>query len=101
MTPLRRRMSEEMKLRNFAPRTIQVYVERIATLRQALRPVARPPRGGGRPGLLYLVNEKHASWSYYNHALCALRFLYHVNLGKKLGPGRRRNVPRGMRTGLP
>lgn len=31
MTPLRQRMIEDMKLRNFAPRTIQVYVERVAT----------------------------------------------------------------------
>ena len=30
MTPLRQRMIEDMKLRNFAPRTIQVYVERVA-----------------------------------------------------------------------
>ena len=30
MTPLRQRMIEDMNLRNPAPRTIQVYVERVA-----------------------------------------------------------------------
>jgi len=37
MTPLRRRMIEDMTLRNFAPRTIQVYVERVATFAQHFR----------------------------------------------------------------
>ena len=31
MTPLRQRMIEDMKLRNFAPRTIQAYVARVAS----------------------------------------------------------------------
>src|SRR4051812_1872619 len=31
MTALRQRMIEDMKLRNLAPRTTQVYVERVAT----------------------------------------------------------------------
>lgn len=30
MTPLRQRMIGDRKLRNFAPRTIKVYVERVA-----------------------------------------------------------------------
>jgi len=30
MTPLRKRMIEEMKLRNFAPKTIECYVENVA-----------------------------------------------------------------------
>src|SRR5262249_47245477 len=35
-----------------------------------------------RAYLLFLVRQKHASWSYYNQALCALRFLYRITLGK-------------------
>jgi integrase/recombinase XerD len=84
MTPLRQRMIGDMKLRNFAPRTIRVYVERVATFAKHFG--KSPERLGAtdvRAYLLFLVNEKHASWSYYNQALCALRFLYRVTLGKK------------------
>jgi integrase/recombinase XerD len=83
MTPLRQRMIEDMRLRNFAPRTVQVYVERVATFAKHF---GKSPERLGlaeiRAYLLFLVREKRASWSYYNQALCALRFLYRVTLGK-------------------
>jgi integrase/recombinase XerD len=84
MTPLRQRMIEDMKLRNYAPRTIRVYVERVATFAQHF---GKSPRRLGaaevRAYLLFLVQEKHASWSYYGQALCALRFVYRTTLAKK------------------
>ena len=76
MTPLRQRMIEDMKLRNYAPRTIQVYVERVATFAKHF---GKSPEHLGaadvRAYLLSLVQEKHASWSYYSQAVAALRFL--------------------------
>jgi site-specific recombinase XerD len=84
MTALRQRMIEDMRLRNFALRTIQVYVERVATFAKHYR--KSPERLGPdevRAYLLHLVQKKKASWSYYNQALCALRFLYRVTLGKE------------------
>ena len=30
MTPLRKRMIEDMKLRNFAPKTVALYVDNVA-----------------------------------------------------------------------
>jgi integrase/recombinase XerD len=69
MTPLRQRMIEDMKLRNYAPRTIQVYVERVATFAKHF---GKSPEHLGaadvRAYLLSLVQEKHASWSYYSQA---------------------------------
>ena len=73
MTPLRRRMIEDMRLRNYAPRTIEIYVARIATFAEHFG--KSPQRLGAadvRTYLLFLVQEKHASWSYYGQALSAL-----------------------------
>jgi integrase/recombinase XerD len=83
MTALRRRMIEDMTLRNLAPLTIQVYVERVATFARYFN--VSPQRLGPdqiRAYLLYLVQERHVSWSYFNQARCALQFLYRITLGK-------------------
>jgi site-specific recombinase XerD len=82
MTPLRQRMIEDMKLRNYAPRTIQVYAERVAAF---AKHYSKSPQVLGpdevRAYLLFLIEEKRVSWSYYGQAICALRFLYRVTLG--------------------
>jgi integrase/recombinase XerD len=46
MTPLRQRMIEDMNLRNLAPRTVQVYVERVAKF---ARHFGKLPEKLGRP----------------------------------------------------
>ena len=84
MTPLRRRMIDDMKLRNLAPRTIKAYVSRVATF---ARHFGRSPEALGpddvRAYLLHLVQEKHVSWSVYNQTVAALRFLYEVTLERQ------------------
>ena len=83
MTPLRRRMIDDLILRNRAPRTIQVYTECVADFAHFFN--ASPEKLGPeqvRSYLLRLVQERHVSWSYYNQARCALQFLYRVTLGK-------------------
>ena len=81
MTPLRRRMIDDMQLRNLAPRTIKAYVSRVGTF---ARHFGRSPEALGsddvRAYLLYLVQEKHASWTVYNQTVAALKFLYEVTL---------------------
>jgi site-specific recombinase XerD len=83
MTPLRQRMIEDMRLRNYAPRTVEVYIERVAAF---ARYFGKSPEhldaADVRAYLLFLIQEKNASWSYYGQAICALRFLYRVTLGK-------------------
>jgi integrase len=77
-------MIEDMKRRNYAPRTIKIYVARVATFAQHF---GKSPQHLGaadvRAYLLFLVQEKHASWSYYGQAMAALKFLYRTTLGKK------------------
>ena len=81
MTPLRQRMIEDMRLRNYAPLTIKVYVERVAAFAKHFH---KSPELMGPPEirayLLHLVQERHVSWSYYNQTVAALRFLYAVTL---------------------
>jgi site-specific recombinase XerD len=83
MTPLRRRMIEDMTLRNFAPHTITAYTQGVA--RFACHFHASPEHLGSehvRSYLLHLVQERHLAWSSSNQARCALQFLYRVTLGR-------------------
>src|SRR6187551_3172958 len=81
MTPLRRRMIDDMQLRNLAPRTIKAYVSRVGTF---ARHFGRSPEALGpddvRAYLLHLVQEKRVSWTVYNQTVAALKFLYEVTL---------------------
>jgi integrase/recombinase XerD len=80
MTPLRRRMIEDMRLRNLARRTIDTYVDRVAAF---ARHFGTSPEHLGpehiRAYLLHLV-EQEASWAVFNQTRCALRFLYRTTL---------------------
>ncbi len=80
MTPLRRRMIEDMRLRNLANRTIDTYVDRVAAF---ARHFGTSPEHLGsdhiRAYLLHLV-EHGASWAQFNQARSALRFLYRTTL---------------------
>ena len=83
MTPLRRRMIDDMQLRNFAPGTITVYVNSVARFAQHF---GKSPEFLGpedvRAYLLHLIQERRVSWSYYNQNLQALRFLYNTTLDR-------------------
>lgn len=80
MTPLRRRMIEDMRLRNLAERTIDTYVDRVAAF---ARHFGTSPEHLGsddiRAYLLHLVEQK-TSWTYFNQTRSALRFLYRTTL---------------------
>lgn len=83
MTPLRRRMIEDLKLRNLSSRTIEIYVKRVAAFaRHFDKSPGHLGKAEVRSYLLYLVEEKHVSWSYYNQTVAALRFLYSVTLDR-------------------
>ncbi len=84
MTPLRRRMIEDMKLKNLSTRTINTYVSRVYNFATHFgRSPERLGRDDVRAYLLFLIQEKKVSWSVYNQTLCALRFCYEVTLGRK------------------
>jgi integrase/recombinase XerD len=78
MTELRRRMIEELQLRNYSPNTITVYIRCVAQFAQHFR--LSPDRLGPehiRQYQLFLVQQKKVSWALFNQTVCALRFFYH------------------------
>src|SRR5213593_17185 len=81
MTPLRQRYLQDLQLRNYSPKTQEVYVECVSLF---ARHFGKSPELLGpeeiRRYQLYLAHEKKASWSRFNQTVCALRFLYHHTL---------------------
>ena len=77
MSPLRKRMLEEMQLRNLSEATIDSYVKAVWSF---ARNVKKSPDQLGpeqvREYLLYLRNEKQNSWSTLQVNRGALKFLY-------------------------
>jgi site-specific recombinase XerD len=82
MTPLRQRFIDDLRLRNKSPRTIETYVLRVALF---ARHFGRSPELLGpeeiRAYQQHLLAQQ-VSWSMFNQAVCALRFLYNVTLGR-------------------
>ncbi|HKZ41365.1 MAG TPA: site-specific integrase, partial [Candidatus Hodarchaeales archaeon] len=85
MTPLRQRMLEDMRIRNFTPRTQETYISQVSRFAKHFK---RSPEKLGseeiREYQLYLISQK-VSWSLFNQAVCALRFLYVKTLKMDMG----------------
>jgi integrase/recombinase XerD len=77
MTPLRKRMLEDLQIRNYAPTTVAAYIRSVA---EFAKHFGKSPDLLGaeqiREYQLYLIKEKGVSLSSYIQAVCALRFLY-------------------------
>ncbi|MGH7471490.1 MAG: tyrosine-type recombinase/integrase [Longimicrobiales bacterium] len=82
MTPLRQRMLEDLKVRNYSPKTQKIYIDAVA--RFAAHFARSPEQLGAEEIRRYQVHlvEKRISWSQFNQTVCALRFLYKVTLGR-------------------
>lgn len=80
MTTLRQRMIDDLRIRNYSPRTIEAYVPRVA---EFARHFKRSPEALGaeevRSYQLHLL-ERGVSWSHFNQTVCALKFLYRTTL---------------------
>lgn len=84
MTPLRQRMLDDMRVRNFSPHTLRAYVHAIAGYARHFG--TSPDLLGiedARTYLLFLIHERHVSPSTLGLAHCALRFFYRVTLGRQ------------------
>jgi site-specific recombinase XerD len=100
MTPLRRRMIEDMRIRNYSPHTINGYVRQVARL---ARYFGRSPdqiaTDEVRAFLVHLRQEVGASVAVMQNVVAGLRFFYRVTLGRDLSideiptPKREKKLP--------
>ena len=83
MTPLRKRMIEDMQVRNLSPNTQESYLQQVSLF---ARHFGKSPHLLGpeeiRSYQLYLTNEKKLATGSIHIATAALRFLYKVTLKK-------------------
>src|SRR3954468_20499962 len=82
MNPLRRRMIEDMQVRNLSPVTQRCYVHAVAKFARHFN--RSPDRLGLEEIRAYQIHltTTGISWAGFNVAVCALRFLYGVTLGR-------------------
>jgi len=82
MTLLRQQLVDELRLRNYSPRTIKTYVQRVAAF--AAHFGRSPDQLGAneiREFQLHLLGRQ-VSWSLFNQTVCALRFFYRHIVGR-------------------
>jgi integrase/recombinase XerD len=77
MSELRSEFISALRIKNYSPKTIKQYTLCVAAFS---RYFGRNPANLGpreiKKYLLYLIDEKHTSWSHYRQTVCGLRFLY-------------------------
>ena len=88
ISPLRRRMIEDMSVRNLSPKTQQSYLHAVAKFSRYFgRSPDRLDLEDVRAFQVHLV-AKGISWPALNQTVCALRFFYGVTLGQDKIPER-------------
>lgn len=82
MTALRQRMLEDLRVRNYSPKTETIYIHNVARFAKHFgRAPDELTAEDIRSYLVHLMN-KGVSWSAFNQAVCALRFFYGVTLAR-------------------
>ena len=100
MTPLRKRMLEDLQIRRYSPTTIRIYLRAVAEFAQHF---GKPPDQLSAEHIrlyqLFLIKEKKVSLPTYIQMVCALRFFYTHTLNQKVAidripfPRRERKLP--------
>jgi len=88
MSPVRRRMIEDMTIRNLSPATQRSYIHAVSKFSQYFH--RSPERLGLEDVRAYQVHlaSKGVAWASLNQVVCALRFFYGVTLGELTIPER-------------
>ena len=86
MSAVRQRMRADLQVRNSSPQTMDGSLRCVAQFAQYFR--TSPDRLGPehvRQYQLYLVHERHVSWSLVMQTVCGLRFFYNLTSCKFSG----------------
>lgn len=84
LTPVTKRMAEDMKIRHLAQSTIDAYTYHAGKFAQFLgKPLKKATPEDVRSFQLHLIEERQVGWSSFNQAVCGLRFLYQITLPKR------------------
>ena len=95
LSPITKRMAEDMLLRNMAQSTIDAYTYHVENfLRHFDQTAEQLGPEDIRDFQLHLVQEKKVGWSSFNQAVSGLRFLYRVTLPR---PWHVKMIPFGKR----
>jgi integrase/recombinase XerD len=88
MSPLRRRMIEDMTVRNLSPATQRSYIYAVAKFSEYFG--KSPDQLGVEDVRVYQIHlvSKGLAWPSFNQIVCALRFFYGVTLGRTEIPER-------------
>jgi site-specific recombinase XerD len=80
MTPLRQRFLDDLRRRNYSPRTLESYAAAVAAFARYFG--CSPQHLNGEHVRQYQLRliAQGASWSRFNQTVCALRFLYRFTL---------------------
>ena len=94
MSALRQRLIEDLRVRNYSPRTVQAYVAAVVKLARHLK---RSPDQAGAEEIREFQVEllaKEPSWSQFNQIVAGLRFFFGTTLAR---PGMVEMLPYGKR----
>lgn len=83
MGKYREKMTHDMIIRGFSPKTQQAYLDRM---KQFVKFFMTPPDQLGLKQIyryqVHLAEKRQLSYSYFNQSVCALRFFYTVTLNR-------------------
>ena len=94
MSALRQRMIEDLKVRNYSPRTVEAYVAAVAKVARYF--MRSPDQLNGEDLREFQVGllAKQPSWSQFNQIVAGLRFFYGTTLAR---PGTVEMLPYGKK----
>ncbi len=94
MTALRRRMREDMQVRNFPPHTQDAYIRAVAHFtRYFMLPPETLGADHARQFVRYLVQERKVSWSCYNQIRAGLSRSHRHRVARSIWISTRAKIP--------